>query len=157
MLTLTDHTALLDAILNAVYGGWFGKPFELKIGNVTYYAEPGGSIGNKRFYHDLPTSEWDSPAYSADLAKLAERLIDAETKLTAAYQDRLARLNPKIDEYAGRKPFAKARDSKEQKNRLNEQRTYTTILAELAKPREQREQIASYDIDCGLGRYMREA
>ena len=72
------------------------------------------------------------------------------------YMERLARLQPVIAAYTARKPFAKARNSKEQDNRLNEARMCRELIANLDLPEVNRDPVAAYDISSFVKRYEKE-
>lgn len=74
---------------------------------------------------------------------------EAESQLTLDYEGRIQKLEADVDAYNRKKPFARAKDSKEQKDRLNTLRALRQILSGHGE-----EYAAAYDWDSRVLRMM---
>ena len=85
------------------------------------------------------------------------RMTPAEVWAMKQWQGKIDRLSKEVDAYNARKPFTRAKDSREQKNRLNALRAYHEIIENIQKPPAERDPVAQYDIESRIKYYMPEA
>lgn len=81
-------------------------------------------------------------------------LQSAEAKAREYWEAKLARAQRESAAYLSRKPFARAKDNRDEQERQMYIRTYTRLIAALALPADQRDPATEYDITSRVAHYL---